>query len=269
MDNIFSILNKEIGTASPKQPQAAEPKPAPKQAPETPASLSNRDVVMAWQKNPSPELTSEVLRRMKKTMTAAIRSYAPDMGDKLSVRAAKLTLEALKTYDPSFGSDPSTHVFNNLKRLGRIGARRGNIIPQPEAFMLEAKRAEDAKARFEDEKGREPSLQELADITGFSAKKLDRLLNRGTVVSESSTLTDDNRHDTFASSDLTDDDYFEYVYASVGPIDQKVMEWSSGMHGKKVLSNNEMATRLKVSPAAVSQRRAKLQNMLSEMRTLA
>ena len=33
------------------------------------------------------------------------------------------------------------------------------------------------------------SMQELADITGFSEKKLDRLLNKGTVVSESSTLT--------------------------------------------------------------------------------
>jgi hypothetical protein len=99
-------------------------------------------------------------------------------------------------------------------------------------------------------------------------KKLERILDQGGVVSESSTLTDDSRRDTLGSTDLTDDDYFEYVYASVDPVSQKIMEWSSGRHGAHQLSNNQIATKLRMSAAAVSQRKNKIQRMLSDARNL-
>ena len=49
-------------------------------------------------------------------------------------------------------------------------------------------------------------------------------------------------------------------------IEQKIIEWSSGLHGKQRLSNNEIARRLGISPAAVSQRRNKIDRLMSEVR---
>ena len=70
------------------------------------------------------------------------------------------------------------------------------------------------------------------------------------------------------STDVTERDFFEYVYRSGGPLDQKFMEWSSGMHGKPALSNQEIAKRLHITPAAISQRKAKIAEKLSEVRGL-
>ncbi len=268
MDNIFDILTKKSGTAG------AVPAAKEKRAGDGPQEkdsgwdrVPTKDVVLAWQRNRSPEMTKLVLDRMKPTIDSAMTSFANGSGS-MSVKAAKLTLDALRTYKPDFGAEPSTHVFNNLRRLGRLSTRRAAIIPQSEAFMLEARRVKETLARLQDEKGREPSMDELADATGLSRKKIDRLLDQNMVINESATLSQDTFKDTQASSDLTDDDYFEYVYASVGPVDQKIMEWSSGLHGRQVLSNNAIAAKLGISPAAVSQRRNKIQNMMSEVRRL-
>ena len=109
---------------------------------------------------------------------------------------------------------------------------------------------------------------ELADRTGYSLKKIEKLLNGSSVVSETATINPETNGSTQFSSDLTDEDFFEYVYRSVGPIDQKIMEWSSGYHGKPVLSNQEIAKRLRVSAAAISQRKAKILDKMSEVRGL-
>lgn len=231
--------------------------------------LSTGDVVASWQKDKgNKKLTSEVLKRMQPTISAAINSYAPGMERQLSVRAAKLTLGALETFDQSRGVAPSTYVFHNLKRLNRLGARAQNIIPQSEYASAERKAVMSVFDKFVDDRGREPSMEELADRTGISVKRLSRILDQGAVVSESSTLTDDSRKDTQASSTLTDADYYAYVYASVDPVSQKIMEWSSGLKGGRVLSNNQIADRLHISPAAVSQRKTKIQRLLSDARSL-
>lgn len=261
MNNIFDTIAKSLPkTEVPRVQQA------PKEAPVSNAKLSNKDVVVAWQKNPTPALTSEVLKRLQPTMDSAISTFAGGQRN-LEIKAAKLTLDALKSYNPDIGVEPSTYVFNNLRRLNRFGARRSNIIRQSEADALDNKRIRAAIATFQEDKDREPSMQELADLTGLSRKKLDRLMNGTAVVNESSTLTD-KRKDTIAKNGLDDNDYFEYVYASVGPVDQRIMDWISGKHGNPALSNNEIARRLKISPAAVSQRKSKLQTMLSEIREL-
>lgn len=226
------------------------------------------DLVARWQRQQTPELTSAVLDRMKPTISAALSSYAPGNEDAMSVKAANLTLEALKGYNPQYGAAPATFVFHNLKRLNRLSSAQSRIMPVSEALELDRNAARKAAAAFEDEHDREPTAQELADLTGFSMKRISKLFDTEMrTLPESSTLTEtgDQKRGT---SMLTDDDYFEYVYASVGPVDQKIMELSSGKHGVKPLSNNDIARKLKVTPGAVSQRKAKIQQMLSDVRGL-
>lgn len=224
------------------------------------------ELVKRWQASPNEEDASLLLKKMQPTITAAIRSYAPNMGNSMNVQAAKITLNALKSFDPTKGADPATHVFNNLKRLNRIAGQRANIIHTPEARSAAQLAISRAMADFEEDNDREPSMEELADITGFNIKKLNKLMGSNKIVSESSTISEDSRQSTFTSNNLTDDDYFEYVYASVGPIDQSIMEWSAGKHGKPQLANQDIAMKLKITPAAVSMRKQKIQQLMSEVR---
>lgn len=226
-----------------------------------------KDLVSVWQKNPDEELTSLVLHKMKPTISSAMTSYAPGHNKDLAVKAASLTLSALRTYDPDRGTDPATHVFHTLKRLNRYASRRQNIIPISERASMERRQILGAQAEFIDTYDREPSELELADLTGYSLKKVRKILAGNKITSSSAQINPETQSTNFFTSDVTDDDYYDYVYRSVGPIDQKIMEWSSGKNGKE-LSNKEIAERLHITPAAVSQRRAKIMNLMSEVRGL-
>lgn len=233
------------------------------------SAMKTPDLITRWQRNNGTAERDELLKRMQPTIKSAMNSYAQGMGDRLSVKAAKLTLDSLRLYDASKGADPRTFVFHNLHRLSRYAADSAAIMKEPEGLSRDRRYVQDYIDKFQDRKGREPSLAELADATGLSRKRLDSILNgSNTVVSESATLSEDSNKDTVARNTLGDDDYFEYVYSSVGPIDQKIMEWSSGLHGKPVLSTGEIARRLRVSDAAVSQRKGRIQRQMSDVRGL-
>lgn len=268
MESLFDTITKNLPKATDEQLQQlqlAEPAVSKTVKGE---ELPLKDLVARWQKNPTSEDTAYLLQKMKPTINSAMTSYAPGHAKDLAVKAANLTLNALKTYDPNKGTDPSTHVFHNLKRLNRYANRRANIIPISEQASLEYRYLQQVRNEFIDTFDREPSDLELADRTGYSLKKVNKILDGNKVTSETSTINPENNNSTVFSSDITDKDIFEYVYRSVGPIDQKIMEWSAGAHGKKPLSNIEIAQKLKVTPAAVSQRRSKILDMISQAKGL-
>lgn len=269
MATIFETITQKLPTATEEQKQQLKDL-EPVQVPTNVGydKMSMKELVASWNKDPNEEVTSVVLHKLKPTISSAITSYAPGHSKDLAVKAAKLALDALKTYDPSRGADPTTHVFNSLKRLNRISNTRQNIIPISERKAMEYNVVSRAKADFEDTYDREPSEMELADETGFSLKKIRQILNGNKVVSDTATINPESHNSTFFESDITDDDYYDYVYRSVGPIDQKIMEWSSGHGGKPVLSTKEIAAKLKITPAAISQRRGKILAMMSEVRGL-
>lgn len=268
MESLFETITQKLPKATEEQQQQLqELEPvAPKGVGYDKMSL--KQLVSAWNKEPNDELTSLVLKKLQPTINSAMTSYAPGHAKDLAVKAATLSLQALKTYDPEKGTDPSTHVFNNLKRLNRYANRRQNIIPISERASQEYRMVQDAKARFIDTYDREPSDLELADETGYSLKKIQKILSGAKVTSSTAMVNPETNTSNMFSSDVTEDDYFDYVYRSVGPIDQKIMEWSTGRNGQPALSNGDIAKKLKITPAAVSQRRSKILNMMSEVREL-
>jgi len=268
MPTIFETITQNLPKPTEEQQKQlkALEQPETKQVPAK--EMSVKDVVMRWQKNPTPEDTAFLLQKMKPTINSAMTSYAPGHQKDLAVKAANLTLAALKSYDPEKGTDPSTYVFHGLKRLNRFANRRQNIIPISEQASMEYRFLQQARQEFIDTFDREPSDMELADRTGYSLKKVNKILDGNKVTSETSTINPETNNSTFFQSDITEQDFFEYVYKSVSPVDQKIMEWSTGAHGKPALSNQEIAKQLHITPAAVSQRRAKILDKLSEVRGL-
>ena len=56
--------------------------------------------------------------------------------------------------------------------------------------------------------------------------------------------------------------WLKIVYDDLQPVDQRVMELTLGLNGQSKLSNQEIAARLRISPGAVTQRKAKIQAVL-------
>jgi hypothetical protein len=58
--------------------------------------------------------------------------------------------------------------------------------------------------------------------------------------------------------------WLDYVYTDQDGMNQKIMEWTLGMHGQPILPNHEIARRRGVSQGAISQRKARIQQIINQ-----
>lgn len=197
------------------------------------------------------------------TIDAALKSYAGG-DDQLRTRASIMAIDAAGRYSPKTGVQLSTYVSSYLRGLNREFAKRSQMVHIPEGSRLEWLKLEKASRDLEIEHGREPTLDELADNTSLSIKKIERLRkqNRGEA-SESQLLTEQG--DTlFARTDDPQRIWADYVYHELDPVDKKIYEWSTGFGGSATLKKMDIAKRLKISAPAVSARINKIITRLQE-----
>lgn len=221
----------------------------------------------AWSKSPSSENLKTLLDSARPVIDKALTSYGG--GDKaLNSRAKRLAISAFKNYDPAKGTKLQTHLLIRLQPLQRERMARSAPISIPERVQFDKFKMDQAAERFRADKDRDPSDDELADITGISPKRMAhvRRFARG-VISEGQTEDPMSGVSVPTAGEVTPEDiWIEYVHHDLDPIDKKILEWKTGYLGKQVLSTNEIARRLKITPSAISQRAAKIAMKLEEGR---
>lgn len=225
--------------------------------------------ISSWLNKPDPGSTQRILKQIKPAIQSALHTYVPGQQNQYRVKATRFALDSLRGYDPKKKVAPSTYVFTQLRRLSRIKRQRDNIVHIPESQVYAKIQLDKAMQSFRDRYDRDPSDQQLADAMHISKKKLTKLMDSvsGRITNDSANVNAVTGQSNFSVSNVTDDDYFDYVYRSVSPQDQLIMQYTAGK-GKPMLSNNQIAQKLKLSPGAVSQRKAKINQMLSEVRGL-
>ena len=184
------------------------------------------DHYTAWRKSPNPETSGQLLKTVQPVITEAIRSYGGGSAASPTLvgKAKQLTLSALQNYDPN-RSKIRTHLLTQLQSLRRVATKELQAVHIPEQLLLDLGHLHGGEATLRDTLGREPSDAELADHTGLSLKRIS--------------------------------------YArGLRPISQSILEHTAGLHGRPILSNQELAAKLRLSPGAVSQRKAKIQEKI-------
>lgn len=211
--------------------------------------------IPAWQRYQMGDKSAALpfLEEMDKTMNQAISQYAS--GDQAyKTQARILTLQAAESYNPDAGASISTHVYNNLKRLQRISAQRGNLTHVPEVASTQRAAIMRARKDYEIDHGEEPTVEELATMTGISRKRINDLANYQPVTPDSLTVSPEGDSLVATREQHALDLYDTYTYDSLDRIDKKIYEWSTGYGGAPKLQQNEMAAKLGISPAAVNKR---------------
>jgi DNA-directed RNA polymerase specialized sigma subunit len=217
-----------------------------------------------WKADPSPENATTLLGHMEPIMGAAVNRYAGKDDPLIRSRARRMTLDAFRTFDPSRGAKLTTHVMNHLQGLRRASRQQQQFLKVPERAAMEQAYMQRMEAELQERLGREPSTTELADYSGLPMPKIARLRKYVPGAAESS-LSDE------ASVQAPLDPYereikiAELLHGELTERDQKIMEWSLGMYGSNKISNQEIASRLGVTPGAVSQRKALIQQRLDAM----
>jgi DNA-directed RNA polymerase specialized sigma subunit len=239
-------------------PVVNENKPEPKQ--------SLREAYDSWaQAGHDRKAAQPLLKALKPTVDAALKSYAGN-DDAMRTKANIMALNAAKGYNPKEGTQLNTFVMSHLRGLNRLYGTRSQMVKVPERSRMDWINLEKASKNLEIENNREPTLDELADATNLSIRKIEKLraMNRGEA-SEGQWTSQETGVSTFMKDNDPQRIWAEYVYHELDPIDKKIYEWSTGYGGaKRIDKKMDMAKRLKISAPAVSARINKIIAKLQE-----
>jgi DNA-directed RNA polymerase specialized sigma subunit len=223
----------------------------------------------AWKTDPSPGNVDKLLTHLRPTIDRNLAFTAGrNSSPALLGQAKQLAINALQSYDPG-QSALKTHVTNHLQGLRRIARQQSQILSVPERVTLDSAYLHEMEQEFIDEYDREPSMQELSDRSGLSSRRIKHV--KGFAVPAATGTMDamsvDGEGDGISPAVRYDntDTYLHAIYDDLGPIDQKIMEWTLGYGGANKLTNQEIAAKLKITPGAISQRKAKIQQQLIEL----
>ncbi len=222
-----------------------------------------------WKLNPGPDTMGSVVRAIDPVLVAEVQRYDGPK-DVLHAKAKRLAIDAVKSYDPSRETQLNTWVTSNLRPLSRYSQQIA-VIRTPEVARRRAAEISTHVNKFMDATGREPSDKELADSTGLSVSQIKKLRHRvPAVVSESQTetKTEDGDVETVSpavSSGMSGRTAYDIVYQGLDARQRFIADSRTGMGGKPVLSSTEIAKRLGVSPAFVSQTSAEIASRVSEV----
>lgn len=223
-----------------------------------------------WLKNPTPQYNTKVLAAVQPIVDTAVSSYAgQNPTPAIKTRAKLMALKALKTFDPRLGN-VKTHLLSQLQGLRRLSAQEQNIIAIPEQVGLDFQKLTEAENELRDRLSRDPSDDEVADFTGLSTRRIGKIRDFHKPIAEGSTVIDTG--DDYADSGgiaskipgqtSEQDAWAEFVYGDLNPTNKLIMDMALGKHGRRRASVQEIARKLNITPGAVSQRAAKIQEML-------
>lgn len=223
-------------------------------------------VYNAWKQDDTPKTRGAMLKHMQPMISKAVFSYAGgDVSPLINTRAKLMALHAMKSYNPQSGS-MQTHILSQLRGLQRVNAQSQQIISIPERVAIDRSHLTETESKLQDDLGRPPSAAELARATGMSLQRIAYVRQAKPGINTGSILDEDGDVYSPASqipgSTAKDDAWASMIYHDLTNTDQLIMDHTLGLHGAKTLSNTELANMLGVSAGAVSQRKAKIQQML-------
>lgn len=215
-----------------------------------------------WKQNPTPSNMTKLLKHLEPTIRSAMTTHAG--GNKSQVlkgKARVLAMRAVQKYDPNRGIALNSHILTQLQPLSRYSMQAIQPMKMSERRMRQIKSLSDAEKSYYDTYGREPSEIELADELGISTKKINKIRESG--VPSISTAATYGGTDPITSRTNQVEVITDYVYHDLGEIDRKIMDYKLGRAGYKPHGNLEIASKLKISPSAVTQRLARIQAKLN------
>lgn len=229
------------------------------------------DAYQAWKTTPNPASTTQLLKTVQPSIDRAISAHVGQGNPILRSKAKVMALHAMRSYDPK-QARIGTHLMNQLQGLKRANRQQQQIISVPERIVIEHGHMQEAENELRDRLGRDPTDMELADHTGVSRKRLMYIRRYHNPMAEGafSQLGGEESEGGFAPAieQSPSQHWAELVYQDADPTNQAIIEHSFGMHGKPVLPNHVLASKLGISPGAVSQRRALIQQKLNEQQSL-
>jgi len=230
---------------------------APKGQPINVGRMNGVDLAYAtWVKDQTPSNMSAVLSSLYPTINSEVTRYSGPQS-LLRSKAKVLAVKAVKTFNPMSGAKLSSWVVTNLKPLSRYSVKNRDVHV-PEVAARNAAAVEESMKKLEDELGRPPTDDEIADDLGMSVKRVSDVRKKAVASVTSSRFDESGTEDSSAIPGVEETNMVpfaqEAVYMDLSDVDKIIFDAVTGMHGATQEPASQVARRLGISPAAVSQR---------------
>ena len=195
----------------------------------------------------------ELLDELRGPIFTAVNAYlgAPLPRKTLELEAQRFALEGLNAYNPTLADSLSSYIITFVKqKLYRYVSTYQNVARIPEYQVRKIAPLREATADLTQKLGREPTTVELADHLGVPLTKVTQLrrIMRKDLLEEGPGMENviAFEHDPAYEKAML-------AYYAFSDIEKTVFDHSLGAHGQVQLSTNDLAAKLKLSAARVSQ----------------
>jgi len=178
----------------------------------------------------------------------------------LESKARLLTIEALETYDSKKGAAIGTHVASRLRKLSRSVYPYQNVARVPENQQLYFHTFNVASGKLQDDLGRDPSVDELADELGWTQKRVTHFqsaFGRRELVESEGAYWEADR----------DEGLVDFYHHGLAPRDKQIFEDIVGYAGKPVLKNPELMKKYSLTQAQLSYMKRKYMQDLQRVQS--
>jgi RNA polymerase nonessential primary-like sigma factor len=218
-----------------------------------------------WLADPSPDNMANVVKALDPMLVSEVQRY-PGPKDILHSKAKTLAVKAVQTYDPIKGTGLRTWLTTQLQPLTRY-SQHIKTVYVPEAVTRQAAELHTITENMHDNLGRMPTDEELADESGLSQAKIQKLRSRvRPAISESQLTAPTAESPAMPALQRENPLVFssEAVYDGLEAREKAIYDWKTGAHGQPQLSNQEIAARLGVSPGLITQLSQRIATQIQE-----
>ncbi|MEM3062008.1 MAG: sigma-70 domain-containing protein [Nitrososphaerota archaeon] len=230
-----------------------------------------RSLWREWYADPeNKEKASKLLAAFDPIIDVVIRTYVGEtyIRDPLMRgRAKNILMNAFKNYDETRGSIVN-FSWIYLQRLQRMITKHQNTISTSEQKVMTLRELEKVTKELQDELGRDPSDEELADRMGLSVKKILKLRSTPLYAFESSASQKEESQPFFSSvaSKNNSEEILNFLYDSLdNNVDKYILEHAYGLNGKKVKTSKDIAASLKLSSSTIAKKLQELNQKAYEL----
>jgi len=186
-----------------------------------------------WQKTKDPKTFASLMDYYKPQVAGIVGKYRTtgQSVDTLKTEANTQLIRALKTYKPTAGTQPSTHIYNYLKKVQRHASESLMSGHIPEARALQLSTYKIVKENIKDQLGYEPSARNMSEEMKWSLKEVSRAekeLSGETTASGA----DFDFYGNSTKQKSTDKQNADYIYHSLTGPERTVFEYTFGYGGK-------------------------------------
>jgi len=225
------------------------------------------DKILQWQKTKDPQLFNELTLRYQPVLHSVVNKFRTTGVAPATLRAQAHTqlFKAFQTYKPEMGTQPTTHIWNNLQKVTRTAMESQMSGHIPEHRNLKKASYTTVKANLEDRLGYEPNTDQMSDELGWGKEEVARMEHElgGETTASNAAFDFYGNSTTEESSDkiLTD-----YLYNELDGKDKTIFEHTFGYGGKPVLSNKEIAKKLNTNEMFVHRAKKRMSQKIQSYR---